>query len=236
MTQAMYRLFRSGFIVAAGLWVAAVVCVPQSHAAPQITSKTVYYTVRGSTPAELLSYMISRGPGGHSGRALGTTRARLTQNSQFNGEARCRLRNHRVTLNMTITLPRLANGQNLTSGTRSRWNNFANHVRNHENRHKAIYTQCAKRIERRVRALNGTMSCRALSARMRQVFNEENRRCDQRHAAYDRAEEARIRRLPLIVHASRPSRRPSASQRAQSRTTRQSTPTTRRTLQAADIR
>jgi predicted secreted Zn-dependent protease len=173
-------------------------------AAPRISSDTVYYNVRGTTAQGLLAYMLRHGPGGESGRALGTTSARITQDTDFNGAERCRLQNYRLELEMTIRLPRLEQGQQLSRTLRRRWTNFVNYVTRHENRHKSIYANCVRRIERRVRALNGTMSCRALRSQMQSIFNEENSRCDGEHRAFDAGEASRIQQLPLIVHAATP--------------------------------
>lgn len=173
-------------------------------AAPKVAVDTVYYDVRGGDAQALLAYMLRHGPGGPTGRALGTTSAVLRQDGDFSGEARCRLQNYRVDLDLVVRLPRLANGQRLSGSLSRQWTSFAEHVRVHENTHVTIYKRCAGRIDRRVRALDRTMSCQALQSRMRQIFNEENDRCDGEHKAFDAREETRIMESPLIVRASQP--------------------------------
>jgi predicted secreted Zn-dependent protease len=184
-------------------------------AAPKVAVETVYYDVRGGDAQALLAYMLRHGPGGPTGRALGTTSAVLSHDSDFSGEARCRLQNYRVDLDLVVRLPRLANGQQLSGSLSRQWTSFAEHVRVHENTHVTIYKRCAGRIEQRVRALDRSMSCQALQSRMRRIFDEENDRCDGEHRTFDAREETRILRLPLIVRASQPAQSAPASQSRQ---------------------
>ncbi len=205
MIQLSDRLFQTAGFVLQTLPIILVLALcaaaTQARAAPRVSTETLYYNVRGDSAGTLLAYMLRHGPRGESGRALGTTSAVIRQDSGFTETNTCRLQNYYVELELTLRLPRLAPGTNLSGTTQRNWNRFVNYVTTHENQHKTIYTRCARRIDRRVRALSGTMSCSALRAEMRSIFTEENRRCDAQHVEFDSGEEARIQALPFIVQA-----------------------------------
>ena len=59
------------------------VAVDGAHAAPKFSTKTVYYTVPGSTPKEMLAYMRRNGPHGNSGRPPSTSSAHITQSMRL---------------------------------------------------------------------------------------------------------------------------------------------------------
>lgn len=189
------------FLVAA-LFALTPVGLDPAGAAPKINAKTVYYTVQGSNPTAMLSYMLRNGPRGNHGRALGTTNARISQTTRLLPKAnRCQIREYRLDVDITVNLPRLAKGQKLSAPARKGWNGFAVYVRHHENRHKSMFIACARRIDKRVRALSRNQSCRAIQAKIQTIFNQENKRCDQQNQAYDRRETKRIDKLPFIRQA-----------------------------------
>lgn len=192
----------------------------QASAAPKITVQTLYYSVRGSSSRELLRYMLQNGPHASGGRALGTTSAKISQSMELTERRnRCALTKYKVTMDITLRLPKLARGQKLRPAVRATFNRFADYVRKHENRHKTIFASCARQIERRVRALSRNQSCESLRTRMRAVFTEENRACDRRHAAFDAEESKRVHRLPFIRQAAK-ARQQAKPRKAQSQTTR----------------
>lgn len=197
----------------------------RTEAAPKVSVKTVYYAVRGNTPQTLLTYMLRNGPHGEGGRALGTTSATISQNMNLeqlrNG---CRIRNYRLDVAITMSLPRLEAGQRLDASVRSRWNGLAAYVRAHENHHKTVFLNCAQRIDARIRAVGRTQTCSEVRSRVRAIFNEENSKCDRIQQAYDQKETSRVRNLPFIRQASGTQPAPRQTSVQQRRTTRRSSP------------
>lgn len=189
-------------VVISAIAVGAVLLCATAQAAPRISNKVIYYQVHGDTPPAMLAYMLRNGPHGANGRALGTTGATLTQSMHLQPiGAGCRIRDYRLTVAMTQRLPKLAPGVKLNRPVWATWNGLAAYVRVHENRHRSIFTACAKRIEQRIRALGTRLSCSVARARVRAIFAEENRKCDRIHAAFDRRETARVAHLPFIRQA-----------------------------------
>ncbi len=170
-----------------------------AYAAPRIATKTEYFTVKGSTPGEVLNSILARGPGGNSGVAMATTNASYNQRVEPRGKKGCRIR-----LNVTITmkLPRLAKSSRSRS-VRKAWGGFIRYIKRHERRHRSIYIGCAKKMDRKVRAAVRKLGCRKSQSRVRAILQNENARCDRLNAAYDRRERPRIRRLPLVRRAKR---------------------------------
>ena len=183
----------------------AVACLTATApvaAAPKVSVKTKHYAVKGTTPRELLAYMLRHGPAGSTGPALGTASANIRQNADLKQSGkRCKIVNYRLSLGIVLRLPKLARNQKLSSSTRKRWNGLAAYIRKHELRHKDIYVQCGRSIERKVRALSGKYSCPVLHAKMQAVFKAENAKCDRRQQNFDAQEAKRIPKLALIKSA-----------------------------------
>ena len=203
-----------------GLWTAPI---SPALAGTKLSVKTVYYTVQGSTPAQMAAYMLRNGPHGERGPAMGTTTARISQHVDLRERGGiCLVRAHILKVDISMHLPKLATGQKVGAAARTLFNGLAAYVRQHENYHKTVFVGCANRIDQRVRALPTARSCNVARARIRQIFNEENARCDGIHNAYDRREALRVRQLPFIRRAfapQAPERRRITQSRSKTKTT-----------------
>jgi len=198
------RNWRSGglAVLSATCIILIPVAVDGARAAPKFSTKTVYYTVPGSTPKEMLAYMRRNGPHGNSGRPPSTSSAHITQTMRLSPTSSgCRINKRKLTVKMTLHLPRLAAGQKLSAAVRSTWNNFTAYAKQHENHHKSLYIACARRIDQRVRAVSNKQSCQAIRTRIKAIFAEENRLCERSNQAFDRLETERVANLPFFRQA-----------------------------------
>lgn len=178
-----------------------------AFAAPRVTTKIVYFPVRGTTAGALYSDVLRKAPWGKSGRALATTQATISQNVEFYRASRCRLKRYRLELKIVTHLPRFAGRKPLSRSLRRTWKGFAGYVRRHEATHRSIYLRCARKIDtlaRRISRKRGT--CRQARGLLRGMFKDQLAKCEAIHVRYDRGEKARIRRLPLVVRALGPQR------------------------------
>lgn len=174
----------------------------QASAATKLSVKTVYYAVKGNTPASMISYILRNGPHGERGRAMGTTTAKISQHVDLKTKGKgCAMRRHRLDVTITMRVPKLAGGQKLSASTRSLFNGLASYVRAHENHHKLVFIQCAKRVDLKVAAIRLGQSCGAVRAQIKRIFNAENTKCNAIHNAYDKREAVRVRKLPFIRKA-----------------------------------
>ena len=198
------QLIRYAFAVAVACSITAVLGfdVP-AMAKPVVKTKYKSYSVPGTSPYALLSYMQRNGPNVNGSHALASTAASIHHKADFTGSSNCKIRNYKVTLSFTITLPKAKHASRMPKKVRSRWKQFASHARWHENKHTQIWIGCAQRIERKVRSLRAKGNCNTVWSKARALAKVELARCDRMHAAFDRKETARASRIPLIAQALR---------------------------------
>lgn len=167
-------------------------------AAPKVTSKTVYFTVSGSTPAALLRDILRKGSVGRVRSAMATTQANISQSLKPRGKRGCRYSSKAV---ITMRLPRLAKSSRRSRSVRRVWKSFSRYIRAHENQHRSIYTSCARRIDRKARAYIRKHGCKGARVKITEIMVDERLRCKRLNQRYDLRERKRIRRLPLIRQA-----------------------------------
>ena len=178
-------------------------------AAPRISTKTIYFTVSGSTPSQVLRSILSRGPGIRTGgKAMATTQANISQTLKPRGKNGCRYSSKAV---ITLRLPRLAKSSRKSRSVRRVWRSFDKYIRAHEGRHKSIFLSCAKRIDRRARAYIRKHGCKNAKLKITKIMVDERLRCNRLNQTYDRRERGRIRALPLIRQARAGTRRASVA-------------------------
>ncbi len=170
-----------------------------TSAAPKVSTKTIYFTVSGSTPSQVLRSILSRGPGIRTGgKAMATTQAKISQTLKPKGKNGCRYSSKAV---ITLRLPRLAKSSLKSRSVRRVWRNFDRYIRAHENRHKSIFLSCARRIDKKARRYIRRNGCKNAKVKITQIMVDERLRCNRLNQAYDRRERSRIRALPLIRQA-----------------------------------
>lgn len=198
------RLFCSAFAIAVTCLMSTAVGLSSAALAkPVVKTKYKSYSVPGTSPYALLSYMQRNGPSVNGSHALASTAASIHHKADFKGTGNCKIKNYKITMSFTITLPKAKHVSRMPKKVRSRWKQFASHARWHENKHKQIWIGCANRIEKKVRSLRSRGSCNAVWKRARALAKVELARCDRLHAAFDRKETARAARIPLIAQALR---------------------------------
>jgi len=185
-----------GFIIAVTAW--AVMLSGPGIAKPKSKTKYTYYAISGKSARNLYQQMISRGPHVSGDRALAATSVTTQQTGDLGGKSSCRVRNYKLTMDFTIRLPKVANEKALSPRLRRNWRKFYKFVRAHERRHRAIWIGCANSIERQVRKLR-SKSCRKVDSQANKIFKQVSASCSRKHDAFDRAEQKRLARHPLVV-------------------------------------
>lgn len=187
-------------------------------AAPKVSTKTIYFTVSGSTPGQVLRSILSRGPGmRRGGKAMATTQAKISQTLKPRGKNGCRYSSKAV---ITLRLPRLTKSSRRSASVRRVWSSFDRYIRAHEGRHKSIFLSCAKRIDRKARAYIRKHGCKNAKLKITKIMVDERLRCNRLNLAYDRRERSRIRALPLIRQARAATRATVASAQKRKKRTR----------------
>lgn len=192
--------FIIGFIVAATA--SAVLLSGIVHAKPRTTTKYTYYSISGKSARNLYQQMVSRGPHVSGDRALAATSVTTQQTGELGGKSSCRVNNYKLSMDFTIRLPKVRNEKSLPPRLRKTWKAFYKFVRRHEQRHRSIWIGCAASIESQVRKIRSS-SCRKVDRLANSIFKKVSATCERKHDAFDRAEQKRLARHPLVIAAKR---------------------------------
>ena len=172
-----------------------------AQAQPASVTTIKYYTVEANTAQSLDQQMIARGPIHGRGRAYANIVARPDYSGQLVQGATCRLEDFAVMAEFTMTLPKLGGGAKLSRDLAARWESFQGFVRRHEEGHRAIWIDTMQKAETRISAMRAT-TCPALQVQIDGAFLEEWKAGERRQDAYDRADQQKLVRHPLLQAAS----------------------------------
>jgi predicted secreted Zn-dependent protease len=185
---------RSGIL---GLAIAAALIVP-AVARPVEKTNYKYYTIKGDTPGEIYTSMISRGPDVNGVNAYASTSAISSQNGKLIQQGKsCRIGDYNFKINFTINLPKLKNEQALVGQTSAKWGQFKSFLKSHEETHKSIWLACAKTLETQVRGLRAK-NCKSLDKQAAVLWKKMRTNCDKKHAAFDASEQRRLIKHPFV--------------------------------------
>ena len=209
-----------------------VAALPAQAEPPTVTA-VKYYTVSANTADSLDRQMIANGPLHGPGRAYANIVAKPDYSGRLVQEQTCRLEDFTVSAEFTMTLPQLGGGAKLSPDLAARWESFQDFVRRHEEGHRDIWIETMQKAESRISALRAP-ACPQLQAEVDGVFQEEWSRGERRQDAYDRADQQKLMRHPLLQAANAAARRKVGSalapQRAQAPSQAPSQSRTWRTL------
>jgi len=192
-----------------------------AQAGVRYTTKYKHYAIKGKTSLELVLFMGRYGPMVGHQRAYGT----IHPNPDVDGKLqqlknRCAIKNFSITYDFVITLPKVNNRKSMTRRARKLFARFYGDTKRHEHTHRAIYLKCARRADKRIRALRNIRQCGRLDSAIGVVIKEEFAKCEAAHKAFDRREARGLAKEPLIKQALKESRKNKKSKinRARGRT------------------
>jgi predicted secreted Zn-dependent protease len=192
----------------AALAAASLVLSGEFAAAGVSTStQTSSYRVGGSTATDLVSYMRYHPFHGDSGAAVANIRPSYSLSvvtSQGGGACRASAVNLRVSF--VMTLPSASSAAAMSPATRAAWNSFVAFARRHEERHRAIYLQCANTFVAKAKQMTAG-SCLGLNVNIRNLLESQKRACDRLQLAFDRQDAPRVLGLSLFAMAGVPGRK-----------------------------
>ncbi len=201
-------LYRTGTILLlAGLLASAQPAV-QVRAAPVVSVERATFPLHATTEAGLLAELRAHGPLVGGRRSFARTRMKSSLSTLFRKTPEgCRVRRQTLRVRYTMLLPRALNERRFPKGMKRRWRAFLRHLVRHENRHIAIWTDCARIAERRIRRLRAA-SCSELDRKARAAWKRAMRSCDRLHDAFDLKERRTALRHPFLRSALGLDRRP----------------------------
>jgi predicted secreted Zn-dependent protease len=181
----------------------ATLLLPAAHALPgearpKVTVSTQTYRVDGADAGAIVRSMMGNAQllGGH-GR-VGRTRMTRKISWQFaSTPGSCRVKSHTVQLDFITQLPRHVSEQRLNATLKKHWRGFASKVKWHEEQHRKIWLDCARKAEAQVKKARAK-TCEALITRLDGIYAASNAACDKRHADFDAEETRKLSKHPLI--------------------------------------
>lgn len=168
-----------------------------ANSTPKQTTKYIYYSITGDTPASIYTTLIKRGPRVGGVKAYASTTAVSSQTGLVSPGKFCSLKDYTFKIDFTINLPKLKNEAALDGTTRREWSKFSRFLRTHEETHRKIWLACGADLESKVLALKAK-SCTELNAKSIALWNQTRASCTKKQNAFDVAEQARLLRHPFV--------------------------------------
>ncbi|MEO0497280.1 MAG: DUF922 domain-containing protein [Pseudomonadota bacterium] len=169
---------------------------------------TGYYDLEGSTGDELDRQIRLKGPAQGHALASAAIRFKPVDISFREDDNGCRVSQARLQVIANITLPRWQNRLGSEPGLRAAFNNLQRYARAHERTHVRIAELSARDMERSLKALSPSRTCKALDKRVERTVKAKLREHDRAQKAFDAAE---AKRLAAIFNAAEPRRRRSGT-------------------------
>lgn len=198
----------------AALAVASLVLSGDLAAAGVSTStRTASYRVSGSTASDLVSYMRRNPfPGDHGGAVANIRPSYSLSVATRQAGGACRASAVNLKVGFVITLPVATGAGAMSPATRAAWGSFVAFARRHEERHRAIYLDCARGFVAKAERMTAS-SCIGLNAGIRRLLESEKRACERRQIAFDRQDSGRVVSLSLFAMAGRSGRKVAKARR-----------------------
>jgi len=174
-----------------------------SKANAEIVSRTEvsYFTVEGTTPAEIYHNILDHGPRVGGARALASIGTRATQDAGLDqAGGSCRLSGYVIKLEFIIQRPRIANEQILPPADRALWQQMNSFIEDHENQHKSVWQSCAADLDQRIAALKAP-SCGELGTKAEALWQDMLTKCDETQRSFDTQQSLALMRQPFMLRA-----------------------------------
>lgn len=178
-------------VLGAALTVLAL--APSVHADTIVHKTITYFSIGGTTAADLDREMMQRGPvSSITGRRHpGATKIKFSGSATFVSKTgRCSIGGAKVTLSTRIMLPRWSNRRKATPQLGLIWDTLAADIRRHEERHAEIARNHARDFEKQILALPPASTCAILKAKVDELSRRAMEDHDKDQKRFDRIEAA----------------------------------------------
>jgi predicted secreted Zn-dependent protease len=177
-----------------------------------VRKQVTYFSIGGTTAADLDREMMKRGPLLHSGaRHPGATRIRFSGTATFvSKDGKCSIGGARVTLNTKITLPRWKNRAKASKQMATLWDTLSADIKRHEERHAEIARNHARGFEKQILGLGSAKTCDVLKEKVNELSREAMSEHDEDQKRFDRIEAANFdnRMIRLLKYRSQTAKSP----------------------------
>lgn len=188
----MYKFILGLSFFVAGVFSSSLFSVSDAHAKVILKERVKFYTVTGSTGAELYKSMIKNGPdhGGNRKDVLASTSFKFDfKNDVFQIKRnRCVLTNLDIIVDVTYTYPKWRGSKKASKATRRAWKNFEKIAVLHEKEHVKITRKFAKDYEKALKKSrrSAKLECEKQSVGERFRTTYQIRRHERLHRLFDR--------------------------------------------------
>lgn len=161
-----------------------------------VTERIEYYTVRGSTVAELGAALARSGPIGGlvERRGSGHTVAQLTwQHTAYAHEHDCRIDAVQVAVATRTLLPHWEQPKRVDRGLVRRWESMLAALKRHEDRHRELGREAGDAVLQALREVTTAADCDALRRRIDSAARRVVRRFRAANRRFDRETDFGIR-------------------------------------------
>lgn len=173
-----------------------------AEAKPVQTTKYTYYSIGGASATAIYTNMLRRGPHVNGQKAYAATSATTSQDGKLLQAKNCVVQDYRLKIDFVIRLPQIKNESALPSSDRTRWRQFSQFLKKHEETHRSIWLACAQDLESKARAIVAA-SCAEADNQAAKLWDQMRRTCSRKHDAFDAAEQKRLMQQPFVKHVMR---------------------------------
>lgn len=137
--------------------------LPAGHAEPEVSVKTEHYQVEGDTVEELSEAMKLSAPP-KMGENFGSTKWNVIwKYESAPGAAGCSVTSSKVKLEVVFYLPEWKGASSGDKKTRKKWEKFMKKLQRHEDGHKKIGIEAARKIEKLLNQSGTFQTCREVN-------------------------------------------------------------------------
>jgi predicted secreted Zn-dependent protease len=192
----------SGLLTCFTLALMPCLMVQNAHAETIVHKSYRYFSIHGKTAAELDHQLESKGP--HTGQSAlrhpGATKIRFGGTMDYvKSRNSCSLDKIKVTVAITIIMPRWTNRSHTTPQLNLIWDTLAADIKRHEERHAEIAAQHARDLDRKLQSLPATANCDEMAQKVSDLTDKVTEEHEADQIRFDRIEainfNARISRL-----------------------------------------
>src|SRR5215213_7105981 len=166
-------------------------------------TKYTYYLIAGQSADDLHHAMTQKGPrvigGGAYASASVEPRVVMRTHQQ---EGICRIVDFTVSMKFTIRLPKLENAAILSPELRESFHAFYDSAKQHEEAHRSIWLDCARKTEALAREVTAK-TCSDAKTTAYEVYRHIGQQCHERQMAFEAVEYKRMIQLPFMKLLSR---------------------------------
>jgi predicted secreted Zn-dependent protease len=188
--------------------VAIVVLAPgpeTAQAAPAFSTRYSYYGVSGTSPTGIFASLLRNAQRINGVKHHAFTKIDIATPRTVSSANGCRVGG--LSVRFLIRMPRLTNEASLSANDRRLWQQFSGFIRRHEETHRAIWMNCARRMDATLRGLRGR-NCADVAQRARKVIEQVKPACRRQDMALDATDRGRFDNYPFMRAALAPIYKP----------------------------